>query len=85
MSTENIYRLIVFDEYSASPKYLQLINCITKAVQAGKLKKDYVLPSINELSYELDIGRNTVEKAYRHLKKSGIVNSFPGRLFYRSI
>jgi len=82
MSTENVYSFIVFDEYSASPKYLQLINCITKAVQSGKLKKDYVLPSINDLSYELDIGRNTVEKAYRHLKKLGIVNSFPGKGYF---
>jgi DNA-binding transcriptional regulator YhcF (GntR family) len=30
----------------------------------------------------LDIGRNTVEKAYRHLKKLGIVNSFPGKGYF---
>jgi DNA-binding transcriptional regulator YhcF (GntR family) len=82
MSSENIYRLISFDEYSATPKYLQLTNSIVKAVQEGKLQKDYVLPSINDLSYELDLGRNTVEKAYRHLKKLGVVNSFPGKGYF---
>lgn len=82
MSSENIYRLISFDEYSATPKYLQLTNCVVKAVQEGKLQKDYVLPSINDLSYELDLGRNTVEKAYRHLKKLGVVNSFPGKGYF---
>lgn len=82
MSSENIYRLIAFDEYSATPKYLQLTNCIVKAVQEGKLQKDYVLPSINDLSYELDLSRNTVEKAYRHLKNLGLVNSFPGKGYF---
>ena len=82
MTSENIYRFIRFDEYSATPKYLQLTNSIVKAVQEGRLQKDYVLPSINDLSYELDLGRNTVEKAYRHLKKLGIVNSFPGKGYF---
>lgn len=84
MSSENIYRLIHFDEYSATPKYLQLTHCVVKAVQEGKLQKDYVLPSINDLSYELDLGRNTIEKAYRHLKKLGVVNSFPGKGYFIS-
>lgn len=82
MSSENIYRLISFDEYSATPKYLQLTNSIVKAVQEGKLQKDYVLPSINDLSYEMDLGRNTVEKAYRHLKQLGVVASFPGKGYF---
>jgi DNA-binding transcriptional regulator YhcF (GntR family) len=82
MDSENIYRFIQFDEYSVTPKYLQLTNCIVKAVQEGKIQKDYVLPSINDLSYEMELGRNTVEKAYRHLKKLGIVNSFPGKGYF---
>jgi DNA-binding transcriptional regulator YhcF (GntR family) len=80
--SENIYSLISFDEYSATPKYLQLTNCILKAVQEGHIQKDYVLPSINDLSYELDLGRNTVEKAYKHLKKVGVVSSFPGKGYF---
>lgn len=84
MSSENIYRLISYDEYSATPKYMQLTNCILKAVQEGRIQNDYFLPSINDLSYELDLGRNTVEKAYRHLKKLGVVNSFPGKGYFIS-
>ncbi|MBD0365170.1 MAG: GntR family transcriptional regulator [Flavisolibacter sp.] len=82
MPTENIYRVIHFDEYSATPKYLQLTNCILKAVQEGRIQKDYVLPSINDLSYELEISRNTAEKAYRHLKQLGVVSSFPGKGYF---
>jgi DNA-binding transcriptional regulator YhcF (GntR family) len=82
MSIENIYQFVKFDEYSATPKYLQLINSVVKAIQDGRLTKDYLLPSINDLSYELDISRNTVEWAYRHLKKLGVVNSFPGKGYF---
>jgi DNA-binding transcriptional regulator YhcF (GntR family) len=78
----NIFQFIYFDEYSITPKYLQLTDCILKAIEEGKIGKDYLLPSINDLSYELEIGRNTAEKAYNHLKKKGIVGSVPGKGFF---
>lgn len=84
MSIENIYRLIFFDEYSVTPKYLQLTHSILKGIEDGKLEKDYILPSINDLSYELDISRNTAEKAYKHLKQLGIVSSVPGKGYFIS-
>jgi DNA-binding transcriptional regulator YhcF (GntR family) len=82
MSVENIYRLIQFDEYSVTPKYLQLTQSILKGIDEGKLEKDYILPSINDLSYELEISRNTAEKAYRYLKQLGIVSSVPGKGYF---
>ncbi|HLK31203.1 MAG TPA: GntR family transcriptional regulator [Puia sp.] len=84
MVSENIYNLIVFNEYSVTPKYQQLTNCILKSIQEGKIQKDYILPSINDLSYELDISRNTVEKAYKHLKEIGAINSVPGKGYFVS-
>ena len=39
------------DEFSATPKYLQLANSIVKAIEDGKLQEDDVLPSINELQF----------------------------------
>ena len=82
MNNENIYRLIRFDEYSVTPKYLQLTHSILKGIEEGKIEKDYILPSINDLSYELDIRRNTAEKAYRHLKQLGVVGSVPGKGYF---
>jgi len=82
MSVENIYRLIHFDEYSVTPKYLQLTHSILKGIEEGRLGKDYILPSINDLSYELEISRNTAEKAYRHLKQLGVVSSVPGKGYF---
>lgn len=73
---------IHIDEYSATPKYLQLSTAIIRAVEQGKLRMDSVLPSINELSCKLEMSRDTAEKGYKYLKKIGIINSVPGKGYY---
>ena len=82
MASENIYSLIKFDDYSVTPKYLQVANSILKGVEDGNIEKDYILPSINNLSYELEISRNTAEKAYKHLKEMDIIGSVPGKGYF---
>jgi DNA-binding transcriptional regulator YhcF (GntR family) len=82
MASENIYRHILIDEESVTPKYLQIVNSVLKAVQHGHIDKDYVLPSINDLSFELNIARDTAERAYRQLKKLGLVGSIPGKGYF---
>jgi DNA-binding transcriptional regulator YhcF (GntR family) len=82
MKPSRIFNHILIDEYSATPKYLQLTNSIKDAIIAGKIKKDDLLPSINELSCVLEISRDTAEKGYKHLKNLGIVNSVPGKGYY---
>src|SRR4051812_5031816 len=77
-----IYDLLKIDEYSATPKYLQLSNSILQAIETGKLSKDDLIPSINELSFELEIARDTVEKGYRYLKKIGVLGSVPGKGYF---
>ncbi|RZL49032.1 MAG: GntR family transcriptional regulator [Pedobacter sp.] len=82
MKPEDLISHIVVDEYSSTPKYKQLTNAILSAISSGKLKKNSLLPSINELSYKLEISRDTAEKGYRHLRKLGIVESVPGKGFF---
>ena len=84
MASDNIYSLIKFDDYSVTPKYLQLANSILNSIQEGNIERDYILPSINNLSYELDISRNTAEKAYKYLKKMKIIESVPGKGYFIS-
>ena len=84
MASENIYRLISIDEYAVTPKYIQLTNSIVKAIEEKKIEKGYLLPSINELSFEMDISRDTAEKAYKHLKKLGVIGSVPGKGYFIS-
>lgn len=82
MASENIYQIIKIDEQSITPKYLQLANSVLQAIEQRRLEKDYLLPSINDLSYELEIARDTAEKAYRHLKKLGVIGSVPGKGYF---
>jgi DNA-binding transcriptional regulator YhcF (GntR family) len=81
MST-NIYSIIRIDIQSITPKYLQVSNAILQGIENGSLKKDYLLPSINDLSYELEISRDAAERAYRHLKQMGVVGSVPGKGYF---
>jgi DNA-binding transcriptional regulator YhcF (GntR family) len=82
MTRTSPYPFIRLDDHSATPKYQQLVNSIIQAVQTGKLKKDDVLPSINELSFEYEISRDTAEKGYKHLKRVGLLASVPGKGYF---
>jgi DNA-binding transcriptional regulator YhcF (GntR family) len=82
MKPKSFLDLIHIDVHSSTPKYLQLSGAIIKAVEKGKLNKDDILPSINELSYKLEISRDTAEKGYKHLKEIGMLNSVPGKGYY---
>jgi DNA-binding transcriptional regulator YhcF (GntR family) len=64
------------------PKYRQIIEAIIMDIEKGLLQKDDQLPSINELSFEYDIARDTVEKAYNHLKSKAIITSVQGKGFF---
>ncbi|HJU45400.1 MAG TPA: GntR family transcriptional regulator [Chitinophagaceae bacterium] len=77
-----VFQHLLIDYYSATPIYVQLANSIVKAISDGKLKKDDILPSINELSFEFGIARDTAEKAYKHLKKIGVLGSVPGKGYF---
>lgn len=82
MKPTKFFDHVRIDEYSATPKYLQLTNSILLAIEAGKIQKNEMLPSINELSYELDVSRDTAEKGYRYLKNIGVLGSIPGKGYY---
>lgn len=82
MKKDNLFQHLFIDDYSATPKYLQLANSIVAAIAAGKISKDEILPSINELSFEFEISRDTAEKGYKHLKKIGVLGSVPGKGYF---
>src|SRR5690606_27856967 len=79
---KDFFKYIELDVLSSTPKYLQLAQSIIKAIATSKIKKDDVLPSINEMSFELDISRDTAEKTYKYLKKLGVLGSVPGKGYY---
>lgn len=64
------------------PKYLQIVHSVTKAIKQGKLKLGDRIFSINELSNEFFISRDTVQKAYDVLQKDKIISAVKGKGFY---
>lgn len=84
MTPQENFSFLKIDNYSSTPKYLQVRDIIVSALECGKLKKGDALPSINDLSYILDVSRDTTEKGYRYLKNAGFINSIPGKGYYIS-
>jgi DNA-binding transcriptional regulator YhcF (GntR family) len=80
----NIFQVLTIDEQSITPKYQQVTNAIFNAIRMGHIGENYLLPSISDLSFELEISRDTAEKAYRNLKRLGIINSVPGKGYFVS-
>src|SRR5450755_4701714 len=65
-----------------TPKYLQVIDSVKDAIRQGELKKGDHIFSINNLSDEYLISRNTVQKAYTILRQQGVITSVKGKGFY---
>ena len=69
-------KLITVDNHSGVPKYKQIIASIEEAIAVKRLQRGDKLPSVNKVSLEFSISRDTVLLAYEELKKRGIVFSF---------
>lgn len=76
------YKYLFIDFYSVTPLYIQLSNAIVKAIDDGYLSINSPLPSLNELSNELELSKDTVEKAYGILKKKKIIGSVAGKGYF---
>ncbi len=70
------------DKGDTTPQYLQLANFIRKLIRLKKLPPGHPLPSINELTDELDISRDTGVRAYKELKRTGDVGSVQGKGYF---
>src|SRR5678815_4987783 len=82
MKKNILFQYTNIDYLSATPKYMQLANSVINAINEEKIGKDDLLPSINELSFECEISRDTAEKAYKYLKQIGILGSVPGKGYF---
>lgn len=81
---KNYLKIIKIDNYSLTHKYDQICNCILRAIEEKQVAEGDILPSINDLSIALEVSRNTIEKAYKELKKNGVVSSISGKGYFIS-
>lgn len=70
------------EESSLQPKYIQLAEEIIRLIDEGNLTVNQRLPSVNQLSQELNISRETVFKALNHLSEKGVVRSANRRGYF---
>lgn len=75
---------ITIDSESRIPKYRQIVNSIMEDIKRGTLIVGQRIPSINEISEEYYLSRDTVEKAYAFLKEKKIIVSARGKGYYVS-
>lgn len=73
-----------FDEGSPQTKLQQLIHAVSEAINLGILKEGDFLPSVNQLSKEGGISRDTIFKAYSILKQRSIISSTPTKGYFVS-
>ncbi len=76
--------MIQIDLKSKTPIYKQLTTCIANLIDQGELKPEQELPSMNSLSSDLEISKETIKKAYYILREKGVINSAHGKGFYVS-
>lgn len=75
-------KVITVDNRSTLPKYKQIVFSIEAGIADYRLKKNDKLPSVNKVSLEFSISRDTVLQAYEELKKRGIIYAILGKGYY---
>jgi GntR family transcriptional regulator len=67
--------IITVDAGSALPPYEQLREQISTMVSSGVLAVGARLPTIRQLSRDLDLAPGTVSRAYRELETEGVIEA----------
>ena len=64
---------IVVSPLNPDPMYKQIIEQIKDAIASGTLQPEAKLPSIREMSRELNISEITIKRAYSDLENEGFI------------
>ncbi len=67
---------------NSSTKVQHLVDVIANAISQGDFQPGDALPSVNKISNQYILSRDTVFKAYQELKQRGIVDSTPGKGYH---
>ena len=71
--------MFLLNPQSKLPLYEQLVEQLRKQIVLGNAAPDSPLPSVRQLSVELGVNPNTIQKAYREMEQEGLIVSLPGR------
>ena len=71
--------MVHLDYRDAKPIYTQIVDNFRSQIAAGILQPGDKLPSVRELAGTLSINPNTIQRAYRELEVSGVIQTVPGK------
>ncbi|MGI6096317.1 MAG: PLP-dependent aminotransferase family protein [Lachnospiraceae bacterium] len=74
--------MIHLDKEKRLPLYEQLYEQLQQAIIQGELKRGEALRPIRVLAEELQVGKNTVNRAYQQLLSEGYIHSVVGSGYY---
>lgn len=60
------------------PIYIQIMNLIKKRIILGELREGEKLPSVREMSTELKVNPNTIQRSYQELERENLVSTQRG-------
>ena len=69
---------MLIDKHSRVPLYEQVIAQVERGILTGEFKADEQIPSVRQLSMELSVNPNTLQKAYTELERRGLCYTVPG-------
>ena len=67
------------DAMSRVPVYEQIVEQTEKFILAGVLRPGDKIPSVRNLSIELSVNPNTIQKSIAELDRRGLIFSVPGK------
>lgn len=70
--------MFTIDKLSRTPIYEQLIAQFEYGLLSGEIAPDGKLPSVRELSQELSVNPNTLQRAFNEIERRGLCYSVPG-------
>lgn len=71
--------MIAINYRDPRPIYEQVKFGLRRLIMTGVLQPEEKMPSVRELSAQLAINPNTVQRAYRELEGEGYIYSIPGK------
>ena len=70
--------MFTIDKMSRTPLYEQLIEQFESCIISGDIGPDGKLPSVRQLSRELNVNPNTLQRAYNEIERRGLCYTVPG-------
>ena len=75
--------MFLLNPQSKLPLYEQLVEQLRKQIVLGNAAPGSPLPSVRQLSVELGVNQNTIQKAYREMEQEGLIVSLPRQLCHQ--